>query len=36
MIVATAGTLAHLINLIVLGQAIRLPPPVGIHRCFDW
>ena len=36
MMVATVGTLAHLINLIALGQAVRLPPPVGIHRFRGW
>jgi len=36
MIVATVGTLAQLINLIALGQAVRLPPPVGIARIRGW
>jgi hypothetical protein len=36
MIVATVGTLAHLIYLIVLGQAVRLPPLVGIARILGW
>jgi hypothetical protein len=36
MIVAAVGSLAQLINLTVLGQAIRLPSPGGIARFPGW
>jgi hypothetical protein len=36
MIVAGVGSLAQLINLTVLGQAVRLPPPGRIARFPGW
>ena len=36
MIVAAVGSPAQLINLTVLGQAVRLPPPGGVARIFGW
>jgi hypothetical protein len=36
MIVAAIGSLAQLINLIIFGQAVRLPPPGGIARFPGW
>jgi len=36
VVIAGAGALAQLISLIVLGQAVRLPPPGGIARFLGW
>ena len=36
MIVAAVGSVAQLINLTILGQAVRLPPPGGIALFLGW
>jgi hypothetical protein len=36
MIVAAPRPLAQLINLVVLGQAVRLPPLAGVARVCSW
>jgi hypothetical protein len=36
MIVAAAGSLAQLVNLVIAGQAVRLPPRGGIAWVCSW